>query len=112
MAKAPSVDELINLGKLITKQNEKISHESICKELNNIYKAKNADYGNSFSESYQEWGIISAVVRMDDKMRRLKQLVKHDRQVKAESMEDTLLDMANYAIMTLQELRRGNNSID
>lgn len=94
------------------KENGVTDHESICKELNNIYKTKNADYGNSFSESYQEWGITSAVVRMDDKMRRLKQLAKHDAQVKDERMEDTLLDLANYAIMTLGELRKESNSID
>lgn len=87
-------------------------HQSICKQLTDIYKDKNADYGNSFSESYQEWGIISAVVRMDDKMRRLKQLAKHDAKVKSESIEDTLLDLANYAIMTLGELRKGGNNND
>ncbi|MED3738080.1 nucleotide modification associated domain-containing protein [Virgibacillus pantothenticus] len=90
----------------------KASHESICKELNNIYKAKNADYGNSFAESYKEWGITSAVVRMDDKMRRLKQLVKYDAKVKSESIEDTLLDLANYSIMALMELRREGNNND
>ncbi|RFA36300.1 hypothetical protein CAI16_05340 [Virgibacillus dokdonensis] len=88
------------------------SHESICKELNNIYKAKNADYGDSFAESYQEWGIISAVVRMDDKMRRLKELAKHDAQVKNESIEDTLLDLANYSIMLLMELQKEGNNND
>lgn len=43
-------------------------------------------------------------------MRRLKQLAKHDAQVKDERIEDTLLDLANYAIMTLQELRKEQNN--
>ena len=38
-------------------------------------------------------------------MNRLMSLaVSHDAQVKDEKIEDTLLDMANYAIMTLIEL--------
>jgi hypothetical protein len=81
-------------------------HEQICKELNTIYVTKNADYGNSFGEQYQEHGIVSAVIRLDDKMRRLKSLSKQQAQVKDESIEDTLMDLCNYAIMTVMEFRK------
>jgi hypothetical protein len=37
-------------------------------------------------------------------MRRLKQLIKQEAQVKDESIRDTVLDLANYAIMTVMEL--------
>lgn len=81
------------------------AHKDICKKLNDIYKAKNHDYGDSFGNTYKKLGIISAVTRLSDKMNRLMSLaVKHDAQVKDEKIEDTLLDMANYAIMTLIEL--------
>jgi len=80
-----------------------MSHMSTCEELNEIYKAKNADYGDSFGESVKEWGLIAAVVRMDDKMRRLKQLIKQPAKVN-ESIRDTLLDLANYGIMTIMEV--------
>ena len=80
-------------------------HYAICQNLNQIYKAKNHDYGDSFGDTYKKLGIISAVTRLSDKMNRLMSLaVKHDAQVKDEKIEDTLLDMANYAIMTLIEL--------
>lgn len=80
-------------------------HYAICKKLNAVYKAKNHDYGDSFGDTYKKLGIISAVTRLSDKMNRLMSLaVKHDTQVKDEKIEDTLLDMANYAIMTLIEL--------
>lgn len=80
-------------------------HCAICKKLNQVYKAKNHDYGNSFGDTYKKLGIISAVTRLSDKMNRLMSLaVSHDAQVKDEKIEDTLLDMANYAIMTLIEL--------
>jgi hypothetical protein len=81
-------------------------HEQICKELNDIYVRKNADYGNSFGEQYQEHGLVSAVIRLDDKMRRLKSLSKKQAQVKDESIEDTLLDLCNYSIMSVMELRK------
>jgi len=80
-----------------------MSHESVCIELNNIYKAKNADYGNSFGESVKEWGLIAAVIRMDDKMRRLKTLITSERQID-ETMRDTLLDLANYSIMAVMSM--------
>ena len=80
-------------------------HYAICQKLNQIYKAKNHDYGDSFGDTYKKLGIISAVTRLSDKMNRLMSLaVSHDVQVKDEKIEDTLLDMANYAIMTLIEL--------
>ena len=80
-------------------------HYAICQKLNQVYKAKNHDYGDSFGDTYKKLGIISAVTRLSDKMNRLMSLaVSHDAQVKNERIEDTLLDMANYAIMTLIEL--------
>ena len=80
-------------------------HHAICQKLNQVYKAKNHDYGDSFGDTYKKLGIISAVTRLNDKMNRLMSLaVSHEAQVKDEKIEDTLLDMANYAIMTLIEL--------
>ena len=80
-------------------------HYAICQKLNQIYKAKNHDYGDSFGDTYKKLGIISAVTRLSDKINRLMSLaVSHNAQVKDEKIEDTLLDMANYAIMTLIEL--------
>lgn len=80
-------------------------HYAICQKLNQVYKAKNHDYGDSFGNTYKKLGIISAVTRLSDKMNRLMSLaVSHDAQVKDEKIEDTLLDMANYSIMTLIEL--------
>lgn len=80
-------------------------HAHICSELTDTYIRKNNDYGNSFGESFDEWGLIAGVVRMDDKMRRLKQLIKgNPAQVKDESIRDTLMDLANYSIMAVMEM--------
>ena len=86
-------------------------HKKICIELNKTYERKNHDYGNSFGETFNKLGIISAVTRISDKYNRLVSLCtlpENERQVKDESISDTLLDLANYCIMTEMELRREN----
>lgn len=83
-------------------------HRNVIEEIHNTFIIKNADYGNSFGEQYEEYGLLSALIRLDDKMRRLKQLNKQQAQVKDESIRDTVLDLANYAIMTVMELDKNN----
>lgn len=85
-----------------------VEHEIITTEMSRIYRAKNADYGDSFHKSFEKFGAISAIVRMDDKLSRAYQLLTQnvERKVKDETIEDTLIDLANYAIMTVIELRR------
>jgi uncharacterized tellurite resistance protein B-like protein len=81
-------------------------HREICKALNDTYAKKNADYGNAFGDTFQELGIVSAVTRIIDKTNRLKSLCRPgaDQKVNDESIRDTLLDLANYAIMTVMEM--------
>lgn len=82
-------------------------HKELCAQLTDTYQKKNADYGNSFGKTFADLGIISAITRIADKYNRIKNLAKlpADRQrVKAESITDTLLDMANYCIMTVIEI--------
>jgi len=81
-------------------------HQQICDILNDLYKRKNTDYGDSFSKQFMEYGLTSSVIRIEDKFLRLKKLSKNKAQVKDETIEDTLLDLANYAIMTVMELEK------
>ena len=79
-------------------------HRQICEHLTKVYEQKNTDYGNSFGDTFNKLGIISAVTRISDKCNRLCSLAtksEEERLVKDESIKDTLLDLANYAIMTL-----------
>ena len=71
-----------------------------------IYIKKNADYGDSFSESVFDYGLLAPAIRIGDKYRRFKTLIKQEGKVKDEAIEDTLLDLANYAVMTLVELKK------
>ena len=79
-------------------------HKLICEKLNKLYEAKNADYGDSFGKSYMEYGLTMPCIRLEDKLNRLKSLNFSKSAKVNESIEDTLMDLANYAIMTLIEL--------
>lgn len=88
-----------------------LEHEKICKELNEIYAKKNADYGNSFGDTFQKLGLISAITRISDKYNRICNLTtknSNETKVKDETIEDTLKDLANYCIMTLIEMQYAN----
>jgi len=81
--------------------------EKITTQMFETYKKKNADYGSSFDDLFDEFGMTSALIRMKDKYNRLKSITeKKDIQVKDESVEDTLLDLANYCILTVLKLRK------
>lgn len=68
------------------------------------FKAKNHDYGNSFSELFAECGMTYAYGHLSEKLKRVKSLMSDEAKVKGESMRDSLLDLANYAILTIMEL--------
>lgn len=84
-------------------------HEDICEELHDLYERKNHDYGDSFGKSFEEYGLVMPCIRLEDKLNRFKTLVKFggdgtSSKVSEESIRDTLMDLANYALMTVVEL--------
>lgn len=81
--------------------------EEVINELNEIYSKKNKDYGNSFDKMFEEFGPVSVAIRVSDKSNRLNNLLKKDYNpaVTDESIEDTLKDLANYAIMALTHIK-------
>ena len=81
-------------------------HKAICEELNALYVRKNHDYGDSFHLSYIEEGMAMPRIRLGDKLNRFKKLslTPEAATVKDESIRDTLIDLANYAIMTIIEI--------
>lgn len=81
------------------------THKKICEELHDLYKRKNADYGDSFHKTFLEEQFAMPRIRLNDKLERFKNLSKTDKaQVADESIRDTLIDLANYAIMTVIEI--------
>lgn len=80
-------------------------HAEICKEINDLYERKNHDYGDSFHQTFVEEGMAMARIRLGDKFSRFKTLSRSGEQkVNDESIRDTLIDLANYAIMTVLEM--------
>lgn len=78
--------------------------KEIANSLGELYEQKNKCYNNSFGDTYKKLGIISAVTRISDKFNRLCNLATNpDIDNLGESIEDTLKDLASYAIMTLME---------
>lgn len=76
--------------------------KNICEEMLSTFERKNHDYGDSFTQTVDKFGLIASGVRMHDKLERFVTLAQKDVSMKVdESMRDTLLDLANYAIMTV-----------
>lgn len=74
----------------------------LANEMTDLYARKNRDYGNSFDKTMDKFGLVVSAIRIGDKVSRLQSLVanKGEAQVKDESIADTFIDLACYAIMT------------
>ena len=86
--------------------NSKVTrHLDICNELNALYAKKNHDYGDSFHQTFVEEGFAMSRIRLADKFNRFKTLSRgSEALVGDESIRDTLIDLANYAVMTVLEM--------
>lgn len=77
----------------------------VANSLVSLYTEKNKRYGGSFAKQAREFGMTVSVIRLSDKMERLKYLCKHlEDNGGDESMRDTLMDLASYAIMSIMVL--------
>ena len=80
-----------------------VTFENVLYEMNELYKERNSEYGNSFSNLYEEIGPVGAISQMYHKMSRLVNDCKSGK-----IKEDSLIDLANYTIMTLVEVKNRN----
>lgn len=78
--------------------------KEITDKMFETFKAKNHDYGSSFSNLFKECGMTYAYGHMAEKLERVKSLMKDEEKVNGEGMKDSLLDLANYAILTVMEI--------
>lgn len=77
----------------------------IAGQLVELYELKNRKYGDSFHKTFEEYGPATLCIRLDDKLSRLKSLLlKSESATPDESVIDTLMDTAGYAIMGIMEL--------
>lgn len=102
-----------------TKKNPLIKYtEQIFEECIRIMKRKNSDYGagddplknfrmvENSGLCRMETGIV---VRMSDKFQRVINLLEKEPSVKEESIQDTLVDLINYAAILMFTLNRRNH---
>jgi hypothetical protein len=81
--------------------------QEILSDLQSTLYSKNADYGDSHAKLTEELGETVILVRLMDKLNRLKQLLLSEYQARVnESIEDTLKDLAGYAILELERRQR------
>ena len=75
--------------------------ETIQNEALELFKKKNADYGDAFAT----YGSVGVIVRLGDKINRLSSITKNSvHLVEDEKIRDTLIDLHNYAAMAVMLL--------
>lgn len=100
----------------MTKQEYLAFHAETCRRMVEITKAKNADYTGTNTDPFANFSIVEKLgiasveqgflVRMMDKVSRINSFVqKGVLEVKDESVEDTLIDLANYSIILAAYIR-------
>lgn len=97
---------------------DKMTPEEMVDKMTDLYQRKNSDYGNAFEKSMDKFGVIVSAIRIGDKVNRLNSLCEKYRPkdedavphplplVEDESMGDTFIDLACYAIMTIMWLNQ------
>lgn len=91
-------------------------HKAFCAAIHGISRRKNHDYTGNDPDPFANFTAVERVgiasteqgflTRMMDKMQRLNSFVQRGQlQVQEESVEDTLMDLANYCILFSAYLR-------
>lgn len=82
-------------------QMQKVQNEAL-----ELFKIKNADYGDSFAT----YGPVGVIVRMGDKIQRLISVSNSGvLLVNNESLRDTLIDLHNYSAMAVMLIDEQTN---
>lgn len=84
---------------------EKVNmHEDISFCLRDAYELKTKESGDSLTKAFEEYGIVMSCIRLEDKLNNLKELIK-GQQFRSKDIEDSLMDLAGYAIATIIEIK-------
>lgn len=79
-------------------------YQYILNNLEETYKAKNKDYGNSVADTYDKFGCVSFLVRITDEYNKLMTLCNPNApEQRVKKIDDTILDLANYCLSWLVE---------
>ena len=96
----------ISTDSIYNKSNRVSQMEAVQKEGLELFKKKNADYGDAFAN----YGVVGVLVRMGDKIARLQSITtKCVSLINTESLRDTLIDLHNYSAMAIMLLDEDKN---
>lgn len=95
------------LYRLILLESKNGDYHLIANEVADLVKKKNRDYGSSFDNLIDKYGIVGYLIRISDKTSRIEALSKKNGNalVKDERMEDTLKDIIGYTILMINYIR-------
>ena len=86
--------------------------KEIVDKMLDLYQRKQSDYGDSVGKTFDEYGLVSFLVRIEDKLNRVRTLNEKGRaKVTDESLMDTLYALANHAMLAIIELKEANKWI-
>jgi hypothetical protein len=102
------IDEQCN--KNVSDPGDYYRYGNILKRMDETHTRKNNDYGDAAYQGYKKFGPAYFLVQLHNKLSRLESLTINNKTqlVKDESIDDTLLDMANYAVMYLESRHRND----
>lgn len=95
---------------MLTHQKES-TFRDIAESQIRLYESKNADYGNAADKLYESYGLTYYLIMLEQKLLRLKNLNNKTDEANNESIEDSLLDMSNYAILAVESIRKNAKQI-
>lgn len=83
----------------------------VVNEIVSLLEKKNNDYGNSATQTYEEYGDVAFFIRISDKINRLKSLTINNKtqEVKDESIDDTVRDIIGYCLLYLEWKNSGRD---
>lgn len=82
-------------------------HKELTDKIHHLYETKNMDYGDSMHPLFEEYGLTAFLVLFEIKINRIKSL--QHKSSHYESLEDSLMDLANYSLIALTEIQQLNN---
>lgn len=93
-------------------ENNEVTFKQVAEELADLQAKKNADYDNAYMKDIEKYGMVAALIPLNHKLNRLDNLITKVEKpmVQAESLEDSFLDLAGYAIMAVQYIRNKKGS--
>lgn len=81
-------------------------YQETLNDMAETFYLKNERYGDSFTQTMDDYGMVTSMIRVTDKFNRLKTLYQNrELDEDDEPIVDTMLDMANYLVMTLAYIK-------